>query len=126
MTTPQSDRCRVVSHAGKRVIVFDLRDQTDTASSVRLLEDFKRVVAMHPPTGSLLALTDVRGSRYSRELLDALKQFAAHNRPYVRSAAIIATTPAQRLGVTAVALFSRRRMRAFETQEQALEWLANE
>lgn len=126
MTAPQINRCHVMTHAGRRVIVFDLRDQVDTDSSVQLLDEFKRFVATHPPTGSLVALTDVRGSRYTRVLLDALKAFALHNRPYVRSAAVVATSPSHRIAVTTIAMFTRRRIRAFESPEQALEWLATE
>lgn len=54
--------------------------------------------------------------------MGALKKFGAHNKPYVRAAAVLATSPAHRVAITAVALFAGRKLRAFEDEREAKDW----
>ena len=56
---------------------------------------------------------------------DGLKQFTAHNKPYVKAGAVVGVTGLKRIIFSAVVTFSRRNLEAFDDVEQAKHWLAN-
>lgn len=55
----------------------------DVASAA--FDEVRSVVASQP-RGSVLSLTDVAGSTLTPQLIEALKDLAVHNRPYVKAA----------------------------------------
>lgn len=118
------ERTRWTTHRGRRMVLLDFRDLTDLQPILDEIAAAKRFFARLKPDGSLLTLTDVRGARYNSEVLAALKDLTTHNKPYVRAAAVVATTATHRVAVNTIALFTRRVLRAFGTPEEAMAWLA--
>ena len=119
------ERTRFIDHRGKRILLLDYSGIQNAEQAISTVEQSKRVVAQHPPH-SLLVLTDVKDARYNTAVLQALKELAAHNGPYVKASAIVGMNGLHRIAYQAVLLFSRRKIRAFDTREQALDWLVEQ
>jgi hypothetical protein len=119
------ERTRFIEHRGHRILVLDYSGIHDSDTALKAIEASKREVASHPP-GSLLIITLVHDARYNATVLQAMKEMAAHNSPYVKASAIVGMSGLHRIAYQAVILFSRRNVRPFETQEQALDWLVDQ
>lgn len=119
-------RNRAIRHAGREIVLLDYRDVTDADEILRGIAAAYALIERYPPHGSLLTLTDVRGARYNADVMAALKKFGAHNKPYVKAAAVLATSPTHRVAITAVALFAGRVMRGFDDEQAAKDWLVRQ
>jgi 16S rRNA (guanine(966)-N(2))-methyltransferase RsmD len=93
--------------------------------AVEAIRRSKEVVATQP-LGSILVMTVVHGARYNSAVLQALKDLAAHNAPYVKASALVGMGGLHRIAYQAVILFSRRKIQTFDTEAQALDWLVQQ
>jgi hypothetical protein len=117
-------RASFIQHEGRRVLLLDFTELSNPAECIRHIEEARGLIASNlPPDGSALMLTDVRGSRYNMEVLQALKEFAAHNKPYASRGAVATNSGLHRVAIMAVAAFSGRELRGFPSREDALNWL---
>lgn len=119
------ERTRFIQHRGCQVVLVDFTN-LDRASAIAEIEKSKRFYAARPAEGNLLTCTDTSGTTYDGEILDALKQLAAHNRPYVRAASVVLESTLKRTAVSVVAMFSRRKLQGFATRDEALDWLVEQ
>lgn len=119
------ERTRFVNHRGCRILVLDYSNTRDPREALAAIEQSKRTVAQHPPK-SLLVLTNVRDARYNTQVLQALKELARHDEPYVKASAIVGMSGLHRIAYQAVILFSKRKIQVFDTEEQGLDWLATQ
>ena len=119
------ERTRFVEHRGTRVLVLDYSGIRDPDEAVRCIEHSKRVVAQHPPK-SLLVLTNVRDARYNAQVLQALKELAKHDEPYVKASALVGMAGLHRIAYQAVILFTKRNIQTFDEEAQALDWLVTQ
>jgi hypothetical protein len=120
------ERTRFIEHKGKPILLLDYSDLRDPATILQEIENSKRIIAALPQRKELRTLTNVIGSMYNTEVLNALKELAAHNRPWVAAAAVVTTSGLHRIGILAVATFSRRKLQAFGDLAHAKEWLADQ
>lgn len=117
-------RLRVARHAGREIIVFDLRDMQDHDEAVAIIEGpYRRHMDAQPPTKECLTLTDVRDTPASPRVTTAMREFANQNIPYVKAAAVVTASNLHRLAVSTIALFTKRKIRAFDDERAALDWL---
>ena len=119
------ERTRFMDHRGTRILVLDYSGSRDPKEAIRAIEHSKQVVAQHPPK-SLLVLTSVRDARYNTAVLQALKELAQHDEPYVKASAIVGMSGLHRIAYQAVILFSKRKIQVFDTEEQGLDWLVTQ
>jgi hypothetical protein len=115
----------MIEHRGKQILLLDYSDVMDTAEALRYIAETKAIIAQHPPE-SVRTLTYVRGSRYTAPVIDAMKDLVAHNRPYVKAAAVVGMNTLHRIIYRAVITFSRRNIQVFEDLEPAKDWLAEQ
>jgi hypothetical protein len=116
------DKVRFITHAGKKILHLDFaRCKPDEALAI--IATAKKVIAQQPAQ-SLLTLTDVTDTRFSDAVAQEMKHFTAHNRPYVRAAAVVGVTGLKRIIFEAVIAFSGRKVTTFDTIEKAKQWLA--
>jgi hypothetical protein len=120
------ERISIVQHRGKPVVLLDFSGIKDTAQAPLEIARAKEFFARQAPTQQLRTLTDVTGSRYDARTLEALKDLAAHNRPYVGVAAAVVQTALHRVAMNVAAMFARRKFTAFSTREAALDWLVEQ
>lgn len=119
------ERTRFIEHQGKKVLLLDYTGIRDSAEALREIERTKEIVARQPP-GSLRVLTDVTGAHYDTRIVQAMKELAAHNAPYVRASAVVGVSGLMKVVYSAIILFSKRKIQLTDTREQALEWLAGQ
>lgn len=125
MSAPSSDRIRWVEHKGKRILLHDFSHITNPFDVLPAVEASRAIVAVQPK-GSLLTLTDVTGSRFNKEIVDALKGLANHNKPFVKAGAVVGLSGLQRVVYVAITQFTGRRLPTFDTAEQAMDWLVEQ
>jgi hypothetical protein len=117
-------RLRIVEHAGHQVIIFDLRGLQDGDESVALIEGpYRRFMDAQTPDKSCLTLVDARGTPNSARGTAAMREFARLNIPYVNASAVLTSAAIHRLVVGTVAMATKRKIKAFEEERAALEWL---
>lgn len=124
-SAPSEPRVRFVDHAGMRVILLDFSGATPADGLGRIAEA-RAFVARLQPDGSHYTLTDVRRTHYNKEIIEAIKELTAHNRPFVRAAAVVSDQALHRATISMIALVSRRKLATFDSREAALEHLAKE
>ncbi len=119
----ETDRVKFIKHEEKDILFLDFSN-TRTDEVLKIIEDAKRVISTKPEN-SLLTLTDVTNARFNEEVGDGMKQFSAHNKPYVKAAAVVGITGLKKIIFGAVMAFSKRNLESFDDAEQAKRWLAD-
>lgn len=122
ITEPGQPRTRIVEHRGREIMLLDYSDVAEVDEALSEIEKTKALIAGHPPN-SLLTLTYVKGSRFSGPVVDAMKGLVAHNRPYVKAAAVVGMNTLHRIVYRAVISFSKRRIEVFDDLDSAKDWL---
>jgi hypothetical protein len=117
---------RFLDHRGLRVVLLDFEGITDVQEGLAAVAEAKAFVAKLRPDGSECTLTDVRNTRYNKEIVEAFKQLTVHNRPYMRAAAVISDSSLHRVAISMIAVFSRRKLGVFATPEEGLAYLEAE
>jgi len=116
-------RVRIIQHAGRPIVLLDFEGITDRDDGLAAVAEARAFVATLPCDGSHCTLTDVRGTRYDRKIVEAFKGLTEHNRPYMRAAAVVSDSAIHRAAITMIGAFSRRKLAVFDTREAALEYL---
>ena len=119
------ERTRFIDHQGTRILLLDfagIREPDQAVHEIRLSRDF----VARQPKNSLRVMTLVRNARYNAAVLQAMKELAAHNAPYVRASAVVGMGGLHRIAYQAVILFSKRNIRTFDDEAAALDWLVTQ
>jgi len=117
------ERIRFVQHNGKEILFLDFSECK--AGEVPALIAESKTVIRTKPANSLLTLTDVTNTRFDDNVTAGMKEFAAHNKPYVKAAAVVGITGLKKILFDAVMVFSKRKIHAFDSVEQAKAWLVS-
>lgn len=120
-------RSRWISHRGKRVFYADYSQLgTDIAA---LRTELQAVVETltHEPPNSVVVLNDVRGTVATAGTTALLRDTVNKTNLYVRRRAVIGLSGVRRGLLDVINRFTGQgKIRAFDEQEQALEWLIAE
>jgi hypothetical protein len=119
------ERTRFTEHQGQRILLLDYAGVRDPEEALRSIQHSKAVVAAQPPA-SLLVMTVVRDARYNAAVLQGMKELAAHNAPYVKASAVVGMSGLHRIAYQAVILFSKRNIKVFDHESEALGWLVTQ
>jgi hypothetical protein len=119
------ERTRFIEHQGHRILLLDYAGIRDPDEALRSIARSRELVARQPP-GSLLVMTVVRDARYNAAVLQGMKELAAHNAPYVRASAVVGMSGLHRIAYQAVILFSKRNIKVFDHEAEALDWLVSQ
>lgn len=119
------ERIRFVDHRGSRILLLDYAGIRDPDEAVREIRRSMQFVAGQPKA-SLRVLTLVRDARYNAAVLQALKELASHNEPYVKASAVVGMGGLHRIAYQAIILFSKRNIKTFDGEAEALDWLATQ
>ncbi len=108
------------------VLLFDFAGFTVAADSLPYIRQAQDLVAQQPPN-SLYCVVDVTGSKFNGDVVDALKELARHNRPYVIASALVGVSGLQRIILDSVLAFTgRENLKSFPTRAAGLAWLADQ
>jgi hypothetical protein len=117
------ERVRFIQHNGKEILFLDF-SQCKPDDVPAIIEQSKAVIRKKPEN-SLLTLTDVTDTRFNDTVTHQMKEFTAHNKPYIRASAVVGITGLKKILFEAVMAFSKRKLHAFDTIEQAKAWLVS-
>jgi hypothetical protein len=115
-------RVQFITHKGKKILYFDL-SSCKIAEISAVVAEAKRAVGSQPP-GSVLALTNVTETELSKDSSAVIKDFTAHNKPFVKASAVVGVEGLRKVIYNAAMAFSGRQISAFTTLDQAKDWLA--
>ncbi|MBN1954904.1 MAG: hypothetical protein JW900_07615 [Anaerolineae bacterium] len=116
-----------ITHKNKRILYCDYRDFS--------LSDFEGLEAelewvaellQREPEGTVLGLSDIRGSVASREVVELFKERASDTARYVKKQAVVGVTGLKRLFFETIVRVSGQHARTFDTLEAAKDWLVSE
>ena len=116
------NRVQFIEHQGKRILHLDF--SKCKASELGATVEEAKAVINGQPSNSLLILTDVTDTEMSRDTSRLVKDFTAHNKPYVAASAVVGVSGLKKIIYDAVLGFSGRQIATFTSIEQAKDWLA--
>lgn len=118
---------KLTEYKGKKIIEMNFRDYAykDIPEIKKIMDDTK-VLIESQPLESAYTMTDVIGLRFSSEIIEMFKEFADHNKSFVKVGAVVGIVGLQKLAYDAVMRFTKRNIPAFPTREEALEWLVQQ
>lgn len=118
----EKERVKFITHQDREILYLDFSN-SKADEVLKIIEDAKEVIRTKPEK-SILTLTDVTNARFNDEVGASMKQFAAHNKPYVRAGAVVGITGLKKIIFGAVMAFSKRNLESFDDIEAAKRWLA--
>lgn len=118
------ERIRFIEHRGKSIFVVDL-SHCSSDQILTLLEEFRDKVTSQPPN-SLLILADFTDANFDKSVITRMKELLVLDRPYVKHAAWVGTKSLPHVYYENFKSFSKRELPAFDTREEALEWLVKD
>ena len=119
-----SDRVKFIKHNGKEILLLDFSG-CSAIEVLPVIEESKKAIRTRPE-GSVLTLTNVTDMRFNEDVASRMKEFTAHNKPYVRTAAVVGVAGIKKIIFGAVEMFSRRKLHVFDNINEAKEWLVKD
>jgi len=118
------ERIRFIQHKGTEILYLDFSG-CQAAEVFPLIAQAKTVIASRPPL-SLLTLTDVTDTQQNDAVNQQMKIYTAHNKPYVKAAAVVGVEGFKKILLDTIVRISKRQIHPFDTIEQAKDWLAEQ
>jgi hypothetical protein len=117
------ERVRFIEHRDRRILLFDFSNIWSVIEGAKVIDAAREFVARLPQKGDLLTLVDVKESAFDERVVNKLKELGAHNRPWVLAGAVVGMSALQKIMFRLINSFNGRKLAAFDTREQAQEWL---
>lgn len=121
---PLVSRVTFCEHKGRRILRLDF-SHCKAGEVLPVISEARAVIATQAPK-SLYTLTDVTETGFNTEVSDAMKAFVNHNKPFVAAAAVVGVTGLKRIIFNAVVKFSGRKLHAFGSLAEAMDWPAGQ
>lgn len=119
------ERTHFITHRGKQILVLNYSGLEETPETLVEIEKSREIVAREPPQ-SVLTLTYVRDAKYDGRVIQALKELAAHNKPFVRAGAVVGMSLLHRVVYQLVIFATKRKLATFEDLQDAKDWLVEQ
>jgi hypothetical protein len=114
-------RIQIIDYKGKEIIYLDFSD-CNVNEVFEIIEMAKKIIRAQP-LNSVLTLTNVSGTKYNREVIQVMKEFANDNKPFVKAGAVVGIDGLKKVVYDAITRFSERNLPAFDDNEKAKDWL---
>lgn len=121
-----SDRVAFIPNpvSGRPTLLMDFSGFTAAADALPHIGAAREVVGTQPAR-SVYGVVDVTGSKFNTQVVEALKELASHNAPFMVASGIVGVAGLQRVILDSViAITGRSNLKAFPTRGDALTWLA--
>lgn len=118
------ERLRFIKHKGHAVYVIDF-SHCAAKELLLLLDQVRADIARHA-RGSLLTLADFTGAEIDKNVATRMKEVLVLDRPYVKRSAWVGTESLPHVFYEHFKNFSQRDFPAFNTRQEALEWLVHD
>ena len=117
-------RVEFMTHKGKRILLIDF-SHLGPAEIPAVIAEARRVIDQQPEK-SVLTLTDLTGMHFNSEIMDAIKAYAAQNKPHVKAAAVVGMEGLLEVLVHGVERTAERSLFNFKSRAEAQEWLCQQ
>lgn len=115
-------RVNFIEHKGRKLLHLDF-SHCKADEVLQVIDQAKSVIGSQPPK-SIMTLTDVTETGFNSKVSEAMKEFVEHNKPFVAASAVVGVTGLKQIIFNAVVRFSGRQLHAFDSLDQAKDWLA--
>lgn len=116
-------RTRFIDHEGRPIVFMDFSQIEEPDLALVEIAAARQFVAAQPKVKNLLTLVYVEGSRFDGRIIEALRELAAHDAPWVLAGAVVGMSALHKVLYRIVSTLSGRKLAAFETIEEAKAWL---
>jgi hypothetical protein len=117
-----SKRVSFIHHKGVEILDIDWAN-AQAEEILEAIEAARRMIATRPKQ-SVRTLTTVTGSRLDRRVTDVLKDYVAHNKPYVLAGAVVGLNDLKTVVFNFVNRATGRSLRAMDSTDAAKDWLS--
>jgi len=121
-----SDRVRFIPNpvGHTNVLLIDVSGFANPSEALPFIDEAKITVSGQP-LRSVYCLVDVTGSRFNVDVVEAMKELATHDRPYVIASAVVGVAGLMRVIFESVLAFSaRKNLKSFPSRGEAFTWLS--
>jgi hypothetical protein len=118
------ERLAFVEHRGKQILYHNFTN-AHPADWFPVIEESQRVIG-RMLKDSVLTLTDITNCEVDDAVLQKVNELLEHNKPYVRAAAIVGVAGFRKILLNTVMKLSGRKLEAFDTLDQAKNWLVRQ
>jgi hypothetical protein len=121
------ERVYDLQHANKSIFCLDisglqLADKPEFHRLVKLARE--RIATARPK--SLLVITNVTNTGFDSDVARTMKEYAAHNTPYVKASALVGISGIQKVVLTAIKAVTKREYFLADTMNEATAWLVRQ
>ncbi|MEO8034201.1 MAG: hypothetical protein ABI837_07185 [Acidobacteriota bacterium] len=117
-----SDRVGFIRHKGVEILYIDWSGAS-ADEMLAAIEAAKKIIASRPPA-SVRTLTNVTNARPDPAVTKALREYVAHNKPFVIAGAVVGLNDLKTVTFNFINRVTGRSLRAIDSLEQARDWLA--
>jgi len=118
------ERVQFIQHKGKVILSINLAG-CPAAEVLPVIDAAKAAVGTRQ-AGTVLTLTDVTGTGFDSIVATAMKDLVLHHKPYIAAAAVVGVSGLKQIIFNTVMRFSGRHLHAFESLDEAKDWLARQ
>ena len=122
-TAEMLSRVKFVKHKDRMILLLNFADlEIDDA---RQVSEYAKGVISRMPKESVFTLTDVTNVKYNDAFRELSGDLMAHNKPFVKAGAVVGVEGWRKMVLWAATKLTGRNLNVSESQESAMEWLAN-
>jgi len=115
---------KFIERSGRQILLIDIA-RADLEAVVEVVRQAKALI-IAAGRRDILTVTDVTGTHVNASIVKVLKEFVAHNGPYVRAGAVVGLDRIRAIEFLAIVKFSGRNLKAFADVEGAAAWLVTQ
>ncbi len=118
------EHVRFIEHKGCQILLIDFEacQPTETLERIR----YARSVIGRQPLASTRTLTMVKNTRFNSQVSEAMKEYTAHNKPFVRAAAVVGLSGLQEIVYNVIIKLTGRNIATFADVARAKDFLAGQ
>ncbi len=118
------EHVRFIEYKGCQILLIDFEgcQPAETLERIR----YARSVIGRQPLASTRTLTMVKNSRFNSQVSEAMKEYTAHNKPFVRAAAVVGLSGLQEIVYNVIIKLTGRNIATFADVASAKEFLASQ
>ncbi len=119
------ERVRFITHGTATILKVDLSHPADVEENLATIKRAQAIIGSQPPR-SLLILTDVTGTLFNTKGVEEMKRYSAFNTPFVKASAVIGLSGLAKIIYDGVVKVIGRSVARFDSEAEALDWLASQ
>jgi hypothetical protein len=120
----EEERIRFIEYKGKQILLEDFSNVRTETELLALIKKAVEVVHSQPPH-SVRVLVDMTKANYGPRVAQESKALTDSNTPYIYASAMVGVTSLMELVMRTIYVVTGRKLEAFKSREEAMEWLAS-